>query len=166
MLDATIRRFWAKVRKSDGCWVWIGARHQVAGEATYGDFGKFGPAHRFSWILANGQIPPGLLILHKCDIKHCVNPRHLYLGTGKDNARDYKERGLHLPKNYVICPKREHHKRSTDNLSAKLREMKEEPLDRLARLAAWGTLLPWENYADDLNGSLSPDRGLADCDFS
>jgi hypothetical protein len=50
--------------------------------------GKWGRAHRAAWSEAHGEIPPGGLILHKCNNKLCVNPTHLYLGTKSDNARD------------------------------------------------------------------------------
>lgn len=50
-------------------------------------------AHRFSFELINGPIPSGMMVRHKCDVRECVNPSHLELGTGEDNARDRKQRG-------------------------------------------------------------------------
>lgn len=55
--------------------------------------GKGIGAHRKAWIEANGEIPNGLWVLHKCDNKRCVNVRHLYLGTHSDNTRDAVTRG-------------------------------------------------------------------------
>lgn len=91
-------RFWAKVRKTDTCWLWTG------GLATYG-YGRLwiGPhavgAHRFSYELANGPVPSGVLVCHSCDNPACVNPAHLWLGSAAENNRDRdaKGRARHLP---------------------------------------------------------------------
>jgi len=44
--------------------------------------------HRIAWMLANGPIPEDLLVLHKCDKRTCINPKHLFLGTDADNHMD------------------------------------------------------------------------------
>lgn len=80
-------RFWAMVEKTDKCWLWNGSL--VGGGYAYIELlGKAILAHRFSWMIHNGPIPSGMCVLHRCDIRHCVNPDHLFLGTYLDNARD------------------------------------------------------------------------------
>lgn len=92
--DKDKARFWAKVEKKEGdeCWIWCG----VVSRGGYGSFkirGKFISAHRFSWMLHNGDIPisgghHGICVLHTCDVRSCVRPDHLWLGTHDDNMRD------------------------------------------------------------------------------
>lgn len=85
-------RFWSKVQKTDGCWLWQGA---TTG-AGYGGFNIKGDligAHRVAYELTFGPIPDGLLVCHTCDVRHCVNPAHLFLGTHTDNMQDCKTKG-------------------------------------------------------------------------
>ena len=85
-------RFWSKVTRSDGCWDWTGAHFiRMNGQTSYGMFlldGKLIGAHRVAWMLTNGPIPDGVLVLHHCDNQQCVRPDHLYLGSHADNTRD------------------------------------------------------------------------------
>jgi hypothetical protein len=83
--------FWAKVDKTDNCWLWTGNKSRVYG--AFGINGKMIKAHRISWEMSNGPIPEGLCVLHKCDVPLCVNPGHLFLGTFGDNNRDREEKG-------------------------------------------------------------------------
>lgn len=79
--------FWAKVQKDDGCWLWMGR----IGRGGYGEAyfkGQGRSAHRLSYELAVGEIPPGKWVLHHCDVPLCVRPDHLYAGTVVDNVRD------------------------------------------------------------------------------
>ena len=50
-------------------------------------------AHRVAWELYRGAIPPGTFVLHRCDVKRCVKPSHLFLGTAADNLADMAQKG-------------------------------------------------------------------------
>lgn len=76
---------------NSGCWHWI-----VAGANGYGFFGykkKQRLAHRASWEIHNGFIPKDMMVCHKCDVRCCVNPHHLFLGSATDNVRDMLKKG-------------------------------------------------------------------------
>ena len=82
------KRFWEKVdiKSKDECWNWKASCTHGYGYFWNGEVTE--NAHRTSWIIHNGSIPKGLLVLHKCDNRKCVNPNHLYLGTHSDNNYD------------------------------------------------------------------------------
>lgn len=76
-----------------GCWLWSAATRGVGyGSASVGG-GKSSSAHREAYKAAKGPIPDGLIVRHKCDVRVCVNPDHLELGTHKDNTQDCIRRG-------------------------------------------------------------------------
>lgn len=92
--------FWEKVRKAgpDDCWLWTGTISSSRGYGAITLPGQLNTAaHRVSWMIHHGVIPGDLHVLHKCDVRICVNPNHLKLGTNADNMadRDSKERMPH-----------------------------------------------------------------------
>ncbi len=87
--------FWRRVRKGDGCWIWTGEKYQNG----YGRFNwRYSPrcsttAHRAAYMLTNGPIADGMIACHRCDVRDCVNPSHIFIGSHLDNMRDMREKG-------------------------------------------------------------------------
>lgn len=95
-------RFWAKVTKGPGCWIWTASSRNIYGRIRLGGrlTGHEG-AHRVAWKLANGPIPDGMDVLHHCDTPLCVRTEpddqwpdgHLFVGTAADNNADRDAKG-------------------------------------------------------------------------
>lgn len=98
-------RLWAKVEKTDTCWLWQGALTNGYGYMNIGSEKHVG-VHRLSYELANGEIPNDLLVCHKCDVRNCVRPDHLFLGTYTDNLVDSWNKGRVLPNSTRCACKR------------------------------------------------------------
>jgi len=75
-----------------GCFLWTASVNN-SGYGWIGVNGKTVGAHRLSYELFIGSVPDGLCVLHKCDVRSCVNPDHLFLGTYKDNRADMIAKG-------------------------------------------------------------------------
>ena len=79
-------RFWSKVQRSSGCWLWTGA----IGKGGYGNFWdgeRYLNAHRWAFEDANGPVPEGLVIDHLCRTRACVNPIHMEVVSCGENIR-------------------------------------------------------------------------------
>ena len=55
--------------------------------------GKPVGAHRVAWEQANGPIPDGMHVLHRCDNPACIRIDHLFLGSHADNMADRNAKG-------------------------------------------------------------------------
>lgn len=81
------QRFMSKVRVSPtGCWLWQGSLGRGYGQLSFRR--RTTSAHRLSYLFFFGEPPGDLLCCHSCDVRACVNPTHIWLGTYSDNARD------------------------------------------------------------------------------
>ena len=89
--------FDSRVSKTESCWLWKlcvstdgYGRVRVGNTAT----GRhLTTTHRHSWTLCYGPIPDGLFVLHRCDVRACVRPDHLFVGTQADNMHDMIAKG-------------------------------------------------------------------------
>ena len=72
---------------NSGCWLWTAAVGPT-GYERFGFDGKNRLAHRISYKFYVGAIPDDKYVLHKCDVRCCVNPAHLWLGSYWDNMLD------------------------------------------------------------------------------
>lgn len=94
-------KFWAMITTGidpDDCWDWIGSKSSSGyGYLSHPELGRIPViASRMSYMI-HFDDPGELFVLHRCDNPPCVNPRHLFLGTQKDNIRDMMIKGRHRP---------------------------------------------------------------------
>jgi hypothetical protein len=94
--EPLIERFLKRVNKTDTCWLWTGNMQKngygsVCSRNLQDTWGtRF--AHRWSYMYHKGEIAEGMMVRHTCDVRNCVNPAHLVLGTSMDNVHDMLER--------------------------------------------------------------------------
>lgn len=102
---------WVERTPLDGCWIWIGTLWPNGYGYCRTESRRNSPrelAHRLSWRLHVGEIPVGMNVCHRCDVRSCVNPAHLFLGTQLDNVRDMDAKGRRVN----AAPKGERHANS------------------------------------------------------
>lgn len=105
---------------ANGCLEWSG----VTNRRGYGRLqvqGRMVLTHRLAWELANGSIPEGMNVLHRCDNPPCCDPEHLFLGTQKDNVADMiaKGRKVHGQRAKTHCPRNHPYDEQNTYITAK-----------------------------------------------
>lgn len=86
MTERSVERFWAKVQKSAGCWLWTASKN-THGYGQHAVGGHLLRAHRVAYELTVGAIPDGLTLDHLCRVRACVNPAHLEPVSMGENVR-------------------------------------------------------------------------------
>lgn len=78
-------------KDKNGCWIWTASQN-------LGGYGKFADttAHRYAYERFIGKIPEGMHVCHTCDIRNCVNPEHLWVGTTQENTSDKIAKGRQI----------------------------------------------------------------------
>jgi hypothetical protein len=107
-MERAPQRFWSRVQKSEGCWLWTGTILSTGyGQFTAGQAFR-DMAHRYSYKLAYGEIPDGLQIDHLCRVRRCVRPSHLEAVTLQENNRRSESysgrnaRKTHCPRGHAL----------------------------------------------------------------
>jgi hypothetical protein len=86
--EKAVKRFESKITKTDDCHLWNAAR-QKQGYGMFSYDGKSTPAHRFAYLLYNGDIAENMVVHQTCETNECVNPEHLVLQTKSQNKKSY-----------------------------------------------------------------------------
>jgi len=86
--EKAVIRFESKVKKTEECHLWTASK-QKQGYGMFSYDGKSTPAHRFAYLLYNGDIAENMVVHQTCETNDCVNPEHLVLQTKSQNKKSY-----------------------------------------------------------------------------
>jgi hypothetical protein len=91
LLDRLMRRI--EHDTNGGCWLWSGAIITGAGYGNIPVNGKTTAASRVAWTVFRGPVPHGHFVCHKCDVRLCCNPDHLFVASHRENMADMARKG-------------------------------------------------------------------------
>lgn len=127
-------RFWSKVTKTEGCWMWDGANHSHKGYGRIDVAGTRWIVHRFSYTLAKGDIPEGYEVDHLCHNTRCVNPEHLEAITPEEHAERTEQGAYNAARTH--CPHGHEYTASNTRVSQGHRHCRSCGANRYLELAA------------------------------
>lgn len=116
------KRFWSRVdvKGPKDCWLWKGSVQVKTGYGKYKLNGNTTSSHRIAFFIAFGAIGEGVKICHRCDMRLCCNPNHLFRGSHQDNMADMVAKG----RQYRPPKGEDHHNaKLTNEQSQKVREL-------------------------------------------
>lgn len=125
-----IERYWSRVIKFDGCWIFTGNASHDYGRMKFG--GKHMLAHVIAWVLANGPVKSGMIIAHSCDNKRCVKLEHLSEKTNAQNVQEGYDRGL----NVGLKGEKNHQSKLSNAKSEEIREHLKNGTKTIKQIAA------------------------------
>jgi len=119
--EPILPRLMRTIKKDGDCWIWQGSKTKDGyGVLTIGR--KQYRAHRASYSEFTGDIPENIMVCHKCDVPLCINPDHLFLGTGKENTQDMIKKGRKV----VVSGFDHPHRRLSDDDYIEIKKMRSD----------------------------------------